>query len=64
MSTTEVASYYRYWGKAKRDPKHSGDDYHLLAYHSLDVAAVGMLLLAEERQITQDIAVYLDITPK
>lgn len=64
MSTTEIASYYHYWGKAKRDPKSSGDDYHLLAYHSLDVAAVGMLLLAEERQITQDIAAYLDITPK
>lgn len=63
MSTTELASYYRYWGKAKRDPKRSGDDYHLLAYHSLDVAAVGMLLLAEERQITKDIASYLEISP-
>jgi CRISPR-associated endonuclease/helicase Cas3 len=64
MSTTEIASYYRYWGKAKRDIKRSGDNYHLLAYHSLDVAAVGMLLLAEEGEITKDIASYLEITPK
>ncbi|MFO1372740.1 MAG: CRISPR-associated endonuclease Cas3'' [Candidatus Competibacteraceae bacterium] len=28
--------FYRYWGKTH------GDDYHLLVYHTLDVAAVGM----------------------
>lgn len=34
------ASYYRYWGKANRDVEQSGDAYHLLPYHCLDVAAV------------------------
>ena len=35
---------YRYWGKAK--PKtDSGPQWHLLVYHSLDVAAVGYVLL-------------------
>ena len=34
------ASYFRYWGKA--DPNHPvGPKWHPLAYHSLDVAAVG-----------------------
>lgn len=37
MTTT---SYFRYWGKAA--PDHPGDvKWHPLAYHSLDVAAVG-----------------------
>ena len=35
------ASYYRYWGKARKD----GVGYHLLVYHCLDVAAVGEVLL-------------------
>ncbi len=34
------ASYFRYWGKARKDQDQQGDDYHLLPYHSLDVAAV------------------------
>jgi CRISPR-associated endonuclease/helicase Cas3 len=33
-------SYYRYWGKAKRSEDQPGDDYHLLPYHCLDVAAI------------------------
>ncbi|MDF1589359.1 MAG: CRISPR-associated helicase/endonuclease Cas3 [Gammaproteobacteria bacterium] len=37
---TETATYFRYWGKAKRDLEHDGPDYHLLPYHCLDVAAV------------------------
>ena len=34
-------NYYRYWGKASKDD----GKYHLLVYHSLDVAAVGRTLL-------------------
>lgn len=37
--------YHRYWGKAK--PADNGSQYHLLAYHSLDVAAVGQLMLEQ-----------------
>ncbi len=40
----ELKSYYRYWGKAERD----GESYHLLPYHSLDVAAVGHVLLKRD----------------
>lgn len=32
---------YNYWGKSRRGTLHGGDDYHLLCWHSLDVAAVG-----------------------
>ncbi|EKE71704.1 CRISPR-associated helicase/endonuclease Cas3 [Gallaecimonas xiamenensis] len=38
---------YRYWGKARKDDNLQGDAYHLLPYHSLDVAAVGWWLLSE-----------------
>jgi len=41
MTTDSIPLYYRYWGKAEKD----GSLYHLLPYHSLDVAAVGHLLL-------------------
>ncbi|WP_425591544.1 CRISPR-associated helicase Cas3' [Brenneria roseae] len=38
--------YFRYWGKARKSPdKLGGDDYHLLPYHCLDVAACGYFLL-------------------
>lgn len=33
-------NYYRYWGKASKDKEEM--KYHLLVYHSLDVAAVGI----------------------
>lgn len=38
-------NYFKYWGKAKTDLDGSDESYHLLAYHSLDVAAVGQVLL-------------------
>jgi CRISPR-associated endonuclease/helicase Cas3 len=35
-------SFYQYWGKCRqRDNSDDSDDYHLLAYHNLDVAACG-----------------------
>ena len=39
-------SYMRYWGKAKKAHDEDGADYHLLPYHCLDVAAVGMEYLS------------------
>lgn len=39
--------YSRYWGKAGGSEDHQGD-FHLLAYHSLDVAAVGQQLLLQQ----------------
>lgn len=32
---------FNYWGKTRRGEKEGGDDYHLLCWHSLDVAAMG-----------------------
>lgn len=32
---------YNHWGKSRRGDDDGGDDYHLLCWHSLDVAAVG-----------------------
>ncbi|MDC9613196.1 CRISPR-associated helicase Cas3' [Xenorhabdus khoisanae] len=53
----------RYWGKAKKNP-YSDEDYHLLAYHCLDVAAVGQLLLAPQKKLTQDLAEFLELSPE
>ncbi|MBO0613679.1 MAG: hypothetical protein RL122_1670 [Pseudomonadota bacterium] len=33
--------YFKYWGKAKPGLDEAGAQWHLLPYHSLDVAAVG-----------------------
>jgi len=40
MSSSEDI-IYRYWGKA-RSGDETGPEYHLLPYHCLDVAAVGL----------------------
>lgn len=55
-------SYYLYWGKATSAD--SGDQCHLLPYHSLDVAAVGWHLLAPDRPLTQLLAMRLDMHPE
>lgn len=59
-----VKSYFKYWGKAKRDPLQNGADYHLLPYHCLDVAAVGKVLLSLDKPLTKDLAQFLEVTPK
>lgn len=53
MTDMQAISYYGYWGKAKKDPDQAGPDYHLLAYHSLDVAAVGVEYLSQHHSLTQ-----------
>jgi len=40
----ESVPYYRYWGKANSSGQ-SGGSYHLLPFHCLDVAAVGVAYL-------------------
>ena len=44
--------YYRYWGKARPD-RTGGASYHLLPYHSLDVAAVGRTLVNLDQKLRQ-----------
>jgi len=53
---TEIPSYFRYWGKAKKDLAKEGFDYHLLPYHCLDVAAVADGWLTESRVLLKQIA--------
>lgn len=59
-----MESYFQYWGKAKRDPTAGGPDYHLLAYHCLDVAAVGYLLLDPKKPLCQQLAAQLNVEAK
>ena len=47
--------FYSYWGKA-RPQNPSGPAYHLLAYHSLDVAAVSRVLLQRDGQLRRRLA--------
>lgn len=56
--------YFRYWGKAKKDPQAEGPDYHLLPYHCLDVAAVGYLLLDPKGRLCQQLATQLNVDPR
>lgn len=54
-------SYFAYWGKAASDDGKA--ECHLLPYHSLDVAAVGWLLLAPEKELPQQLAAQLGLKP-
>jgi CRISPR-associated endonuclease/helicase Cas3 len=55
-------TYYHYWGKAQA--KGEAVECHLLPYHSLDVAAVGWLLLSPDRPLTQRLAAQLNLEPE
>jgi CRISPR-associated endonuclease/helicase Cas3 len=47
--------YFRYWGKARKDGE-EGAAYHLLPYHCLDVAAVGVGLLRRWHRLRRFLA--------
>ncbi|WP_438864534.1 CRISPR-associated helicase Cas3' [Neptunicella sp.] len=64
MNSENIAPYFKYWGKAKKDPGKEGADYHLLVYHCLDVAAVGKCLLDVDKAITKDLSKFLEVSPK
>lgn len=61
-TTRNAAAYYRYWGKALPSGG-TGAEYHLLVYHSLDVAAVGSVLLERFPALTQALASSLGLSP-
>lgn len=42
--------YFKYWGKARKEDQ-TGEPYHLLPYHCLDVAAVGKILLETNKPV-------------
>ena len=42
--------HFKYWGKSSRNSDGSDSKFHLLVYHSLDVAAVGYTILTLNRE--------------
>ncbi len=50
--------YYRYWGKARSDQQTAEAQYHLLAYHSLDVAAVACVWWDQSQPIQNSFMQY------
>lgn len=54
-------AYYHYWGKAQPNPEAATAPYHLLIYHSLDVAATAYHLLNDNAPIMNDLSGYLEI---
>ena len=60
-------AYYHYWGKAQPNLNKSivvpTTPYHLLVYHSLDVAATAYHLLHDDAPIMVDLSSYLKIDP-
>ena len=56
-----MQDFYRYWGKAKAERDRQSVPCHLLPYHSLDVAAVGLKLLNGNPGMTSDLAQQLDM---
>lgn len=59
----ETLQFYRYWGKARKGDG-EGEPYHLLAYHSLDVAAVGWRLLDPLGARCRGLAAALNVEPR
>ncbi|MBY4678209.1 CRISPR-associated helicase Cas3' [Marinobacterium arenosum] len=58
-----TACYFRYWGKASPDPHTEGPAFHLLPYHSLDVAAVGWRMLDPLQPRCRQLATGLQVEP-
>ncbi|WP_200405820.1 HD domain-containing protein, partial [Escherichia coli] len=40
-----IVTFFDFWGKTRRGDKDVFDDYHLLCWHSLDVAAMCYLMV-------------------
>jgi len=57
-------TYYGYWGKARAAEGEAASAYHLLPYHSLDVAAVGTELLAKNDRLLRRLAVLARQEPE
>ena len=62
MDAESIPSYFQYWGKVEKD----GSCFHLLPYHSLDVAAVSYIYLinhpAFRKKISKIIGLSEDIS--
>lgn len=56
-----MGDMYKNWGKSVFADSNSNSDYHLLAYHCLDVAATGNLLLRKDNLILQKFKDYIPL---
>ncbi|MEZ5537755.1 MAG: CRISPR-associated helicase Cas3' [Thiolinea sp.] len=61
MAKQNIPAYFNYWGKARRDDNDQGEPYHLLPYHSLDVAAVGSILLSKHNYLLTRLAKLMQL---
>lgn len=61
MIGRRVGGYFDYWGKAR--PNDASRPFHLLAFHSLDVAAVGTALLGRDARLLPRIALVAGLEP-
>jgi CRISPR-associated endonuclease/helicase Cas3 len=56
MNAEQYVSYFRYWGKVRKDQDGNLQSFHLLPYHCLDVAAVGHVLMRRQESWLRRIA--------
>ena len=56
-------SYFDAWGKAAKPDDTDGPSYHLLAYHSLDVAAVGHRFLTRNHGVSKRLSRLSGMSP-
>ncbi len=61
MNQAQNSTMWRYWGKAKPADANDGDRYHLLPFHSLDVAACGWVLMSDDYPWAKKISESLGI---
>lgn len=57
-----MQNLYNYWGKARNPEDTDGEPYHLLVYHSLDVAAVGQVLLEQHSFLLDRLAYSMGLS--
>jgi CRISPR-associated endonuclease/helicase Cas3 len=61
-SPATYPSYFKYWGKAKKETDLEGNDYHLLIFHCLDVAAVADVWIQKSNVLLRQIASELKLS--
>ena len=60
-SKDKLPTYFKYWGKALKDPVSGEFNYHLLPYHCLDVAAVADVWLEKSNVLLNQISSHIRI---
>jgi CRISPR-associated endonuclease/helicase Cas3 len=61
---TGINTYFHYWGKASPITDKQDAGFHLLAFHSLDVAAVGQVLLSCQPALKNRLSDLMGLPPE